>query len=621
MHVAVELVSIVAVVTLVNGLARRHDFSSPLVLVVVGTGLSLIPFLPQVRLTSELVLVGLLPPLLYAAAIRTSLVDFRNNVRPIGLLSVGLVLFTTAGVGLVAWLLLPIPLAAGFALGAVVAPPDAVAATAVARRVGLPRRIVTILEGESLVNDATALVALRTAIAAIAGTVTIGEVALGFAVSVFGGLVVGVALAVIVGKIRHHIEDSLSDTSIALITPFIAYIVADLIHASGVLAVVVAGLLLGHQAPLYQSAASRILERTVWRTIATLLEGSVFLLIGLQAQDIFRALNANTLPLSQLVVATVALTLTTIGLRPIWVFPATYLVRLYPRVAGQHWAPAWRAPAVISWAGMRGVVTLAAAFALPAETPHREVLVAIALIVAAATLLLQGWTLPWLIRALDLRGPSPAEDAMTEAELKERTALAGEARLQELLTPDVPEQVVERLRTRSRDRSNAAWERLAHASPEETPSQAYARLRVEMLKAERADLLRVRDTGGVPHEVLQQVLNAIDLEESLIEKSANEGLDEQEEVLMPTVPKQCEHLDAQRSVPEAATPNGCAECLRTGQRWVNLRLCMQCGHVGCCDSSPGRHATAHFHATDHPVVRSFEPGEAWRWCFVDQILG
>ncbi len=239
-------------------------------------------------------LVGLLPPLLYAAAIRTSLVDFRANRRPIALLSIGLVLFTTAGVGLLVWWLLDVPLAVGFALGAVVAPPDAVAATSIARRIGLPRRVVTILEGESLVNDATAIVTLRASIAAIGGTrQRLAGRRRASSLSAIGGVLIGVVVAIVVGKIRKLIQDDVTDVAVSLLTPWIAYLPAEEIHIpgvdghpSGVLAVVVAGIILGHKSPLIQSASSRLFERTNWATISYVLENAVFLLIGLQVRSI-----------------------------------------------------------------------------------------------------------------------------------------------------------------------------------------------------------------------------------------------------------------------------------------------------------------------------------------------
>lgn len=242
---AIGLIAFLAAVAAIGGLARRYGVPAPLLLVILGIAASYLPVIGPVRITPDLILIGLLPPLLYAAAVKTSLIDFRANLRPIALLSVGLVLFNTVAIGLLVWALLPIPMAAGFALGAVVAPPDAVAATAIARRVGMPRRVVTILEGESLVNDATALVLLRTAIAALAGTVSVGGVIGRIGLSVLGGLAVGVLVAMGIGFVRKKVADLLTDITISFLTPFVSYLIAEEIGASGVLSVVVTGLLLG----------------------------------------------------------------------------------------------------------------------------------------------------------------------------------------------------------------------------------------------------------------------------------------------------------------------------------------------------------------------------------------
>jgi monovalent cation/hydrogen antiporter len=618
-HLALTLVVLVSVVTAVGALARRFGLPAPLILTLVGAVASFVPYIPRVELTAELVLFGLLPPLLYAAAIRTSLIDFRHNMRPIGLLSVGLVLFTTVGVGLVVWLMLPVSLAAALALGAVVAPPDAVAATAIARRVGMPRRVVTILEGESLVNDATALVCLRAAVAATLGTVTVWSVAGEFVLSVGGGLLVGVLVAVVVGKLRKRINDPLTDTSVSLVTPFVSYILAEEIHGSGVLALVVTGLLLGHMSPRLQSATSRIFERTNWATIQFVLENTVFLLIGLQVEQIVAQLSQNDLPWTQVAAAALAVLATVVVLRFAWVFPAVYLPGAMSRVSEQRHAPSWRIPLVISWAGMRGVVTLAAVFVLPAMD-HREVLVLIALVVVGGTLLLQGSTLPYLVRRVGLSGPDAREDALAEAATYQRAASAGLTLLEEIVSPHDPEDVVEQLRTRSLDRANAVWERLG--SEDETPSQAYSRLRGQMLQAEREEVLRIRRRGGVPHEVLERVLASLDIEETVLERVSDQDLEERgEELHAPHIRAKCEHLRAAGRVPSPRTPDGCEECLAEGLQWVHLRLCLECGHVGCCDSSIGRHASGHYAQSQHPVVRSFETGEAWRWCFVDEVLG
>lgn len=614
MHVAVDLIALVSVVIAVGGLGRRWDLPASLLLVLVGIAGSFMPRYEGFELEPEVVLIGLLPPLLYAAAIRTSLFDFRQQLRPILSLSVGLVIVTTGVVGLVVWWLLPIDLAPAMAIGAVVAPPDAVAATAIAKRVGLPRRLVTILEGESLINDATALVCLNAAIGAIVGSITLLEVGRDFALSAFGGAAVGVVVALIIGKIRLHVDDVLTDTAIALVTPFVAYVLAEEIHGSGVLAVVVTGLLLGHKSSVLQSARARVFERGNWSTIQFLLEHAVFLLIGLQVRTVMEGLGDSELSPARIAVVTVAAVVAVLVIRPIHVVLTSVLLD------GRH-RPMAQA-AVVSWAGMRGVVTLAAAFVLPEETPHREVLILIALAVTATTLLAQGFTLPWFIRRMRLAAPDRAEIVLQQAEVVQQASRAGIAHLEGTDTSDVPEHVLERVRRRSLDRSDAVWERLGGAG--ETPSEIYARLRLGMLTAERQEVLRIRDLGTVPHDVLQAVLDAFDVEETIIDISARDDSAEREEDLVVTTPSNsCDHLAAASAaaVPQPNTPAGCEECLRDGTAWVHLRLCLACGHVGCCDSSPHRHASAHFRDSEHPVMRSFELGEAWRWCFVDEVVG
>jgi len=620
---ALTLVVLLTIVVTVSSLAQRIGVSAPLVLVVVGAATSYLSFVPDYELTPELVLVGLLPPLLYAAAIRTSLVDFQKNRRPILLLSVGLVLFTAFGIALLMWAILPIPFAAALALGAVVAPPDAVAATAIARKIGLPRRVVTILEGESLVNDATAIVTLRMAIAAIAGTVSIWEVGGSFLLSAVGGAAVGVLVALVVGKIRYLIKDDLTDVAVSLLTPWMAYLPAEALHIpgidghpSGVLAVVFAGLILGHKSPVIQSASSRMFERTNWATISFVLENSVFLLIGMQVRSILADLGDSELSVDRISLAAVAALVGVIVLRIIWMFPATYVPRMIPRIGRADPAPPWQVVAIVSWAGMRGVVTLAAVFLLPGNTPHREVLVAIALFVTAGTLLIQGLTLPLLVRRLKVQGPDRHEDHLQEATVYQAVTNAG---LVWLEGEEVPEAVATRLRERSNDRTNAVWERLGGT---ETPSAQYSRVRATMLAHEREEVLRIRALGTVDQTVLRRVLDALDVEESILDRLyEDETTADRETVLRPAVSGGCEHLRQCGDIPTPNTPNGCEECLRDGTQWVHLRLCLACGHVGCCDSSPQKHASRHFRGTAHPVMRSFEPGEAWRWCFVDELTG
>ncbi|MBJ8345431.1 Na+/H+ antiporter [Antrihabitans sp. YC2-6] len=622
MHIALLLVVLVGVAVALAAAARRVGASEPLVLVVAGVIGSYSTLVPDIEIEPDLILLGLLPPLLYTAAIKTSLVDFKANKRAIAFLSVGLVLFTTFTVALVVWWILQVPFAVAVALGAVVAPPDAVAATAVARKVGMPRRIVTILEGESLFNDATALVALRTAIAAIGGTVAVWEAGWDFLVAAGGGAAVGIAVAFLLSILRRRITDPVLDTSLSFLAPFVAYLPAEEIHASGVISVVICGLILGHNAPVWQSAASRIAERTNWQTIQFILESVVFLVIGLQVRAIVDDAWHGGVDHSRVILACAAVFLTVVVSRPLWVFPSTYLPRLIPSVKAADPAPGWRNVAVVSWAGMRGVVTLAAVLLLPEDTPHREVLTLCALVVVGGTLLLQGLSLPFLVRLLSLRGPSRAEDALQQAGLLQQATDAGLAELEANITPQTSPDVVASLRFRLTQRTNAAWERLgAPESEQMTPSEEYRRLRLQMLGAERAVVLEVRDSGVLDHEVLQSVMSLLDLEESLIDRFDEAGDDLREEALSSTVTGECAHLlDAPVTcVPDH--PGICQECLDEGFVWVHLRMCLTCGHVACCDSSVGNHASAHFRSTEHPVMRSVEPGEAWRWCYVDNVLG
>lgn len=623
MEVALGLLALASVVCAGSALGRKINVSVPLLLVLAGVVGSFLPFVPDIELNPELVLVGLLPPLLYAAALQTSLFDFGSNRRAIGLLSVGYVIFGTIAVGFVVWWLFPeIPLAAAIALGAVVAPPDAVAATAIARKVGMPRRIVTILEGESLVNDATALVCLRAAIAAIAGTVSAAGLAGGFLLAAGGGLVVGLAAAYVLTQLRKRIRNVAINTTLSLMAPFVAYLPAEAIHASGVLAVVVAGLVMGTKAPSMPNGAARLSQRSNWNTVQFLLENSVFLLIGLQVRTIVEGVQGDSLGAARIWAGCAVILLAVLLLRPVWVFPATYLPRLVPAIRRKDPAPPWQYAAVVSWAGMRGVVTLAAVLVLPADLEHRSVLVLAAMVVVGGTLTLQGFTLPSLVRLLRVQGPDQREDALNQASLMQLATAAGVERLQELGTDSDPPEVMAMLKRRTQERGLAAWERLGRPSAEAaTPSQRYAHLRLAMLDAERAKVLELRRGGGYPHEVLSSVLDRLDVEESMLD-AAVEDLDMSsgggEGVAQPG--GVCAHLE---SAPDPEVPGNpyCADCAREGTTPVHLRMCLACGTVGCCDSSPGTHASRHFAATGHPVMRSIEPGEDWRWCYEDDLLG
>ncbi|WP_148574019.1 Na+/H+ antiporter [Nocardioides caldifontis] len=626
MHVAIWMVCLVATIVTGSVVARRVNLPAPVLLVALGVLASYLPFVPEVRLTADIVLVGLLPPLLYNAALQTSLVDFSAHRVRILSLSVGLVAFTTVGVALVVHTVVPsIDWWAAFAIGAVVAPPDAVAATAVARRIGMPRPVVTVLEGESLLNDATALVALRTAVAAGASAVSLWEIGLDFLRTAALGVLCGLLVYVVVAWVRRHVTDPVVDTSVSVVTPFVAYVLAEELHASGVLAVVIAGLLLGHRAPVLQTASSRIAEGLNWRTVSFLLENAVFLLIGLQTHWILEGVARSTLSVATVVGTCLAVFVAVIVLRMVWLLPQrVVLFRYLPERVD-------RVPLsdtlLIGWAGMRGVVTLAAAFAIPADAPHREVLLLVALFVTAATLSVNGLSLPWLVRRLHVRGPDPREDALARADVLTAASQAGRARLEEIEAEEDEQdvQVRELLRSKLEQRDFAAWERLGpHVAEGETPSERYARLRLDMLDAERARVLEIRSMGRVPHEVVEDVLATLDVEESMLAYRVARRASVVDATVtgevVSAVPERCEHLESTEDRPEPEDRR-CEDCVREGSTWVHLRQCLACGHVGCCDSSPRRHATAHFHESGHPVVRSAEVGESWRWCFVDDRLG
>jgi CPA1 family monovalent cation:H+ antiporter len=521
MESIVDVVVLVAISVLGAALARRLGFVAPLVLLVAGLGLSYLPGFPEARLKPELVLIGILPPLLYVAALQTSVPAFRRALRPILLLAVGLVLFTAFAVGIVVHLLLPeVPFAACVALGAVVAPPDAVSATAIARRIGLPRRVVTILEGESLLNDATALVLVRIAGGALGvGVVGFGPILGQVALKAGGGVLIGLVAAVAAAKLHRRIEDPLLDDAVSLLTPFVVVIVAERLETSSVVAVVITGLYLGHRIPYLLSATSRLQMEAVWRLLVFLLEGVVFLLMGLQLRTIGDQIETgwtSTLAVTAAVFATLVVS------RFVWMYPATYLVRLVPRIRDREERPPIAVPTVLAWAGMRGVVTLAAVQTLPEEggdvAPYnRDLFIFVAFAVIVLTLLIQGTSLPWLAVRLGVRQDSSSADALAEAGVQHQAGRAALRALEEH-ADGAPPEVVDRLRALVGSRSNNAWERLG-SQRQETPSAAYGRLRREMINAERHVFKIARNEGRIPEEVLTRAQRELDLEESQLQRS------------------------------------------------------------------------------------------------------
>jgi monovalent cation/hydrogen antiporter len=622
-EIALFLVALVVVVLAGTALADRLQLPAPLLLIAIGVVGTYLPFVPEVHLEPEIVLLGLLPPLLYAAAIQTSLVDFNANRRAILLLSVGLVVFTTFGVGALVHLIVPsIEWPIAIAIGAVVAPPDAVAATAIARSIGLPRRVVTILEGESLLNDATALVALRTALGVTALGVQAVEVGLDFLWASAGGAALGFLVFMAVAKLRHLVTDPLMDTAISLVTPFAAYLLAEKLESSGVISVVVAGLLLGHKAPIIQTAQSRIAERINWRTIAFLLENTVFLLIGLQARWILEGVADSELSPARITAVCGGALLATTVLRLVWVFGARYLlVRPGPDpTTGQ--VPPWQYTFILGWAGMRGVVTLAAAFIIPPDTEHREVLLLIAFTVVAGTLFIQGLSLPWVARRLRVPSPDPLDDALARAALLQQASKAGFLALEQMEHDD-PHGVYDLIRQRVDQRNFAAWEQLSTTPDQESPSDLYARARLAMIDAERKKVLKIRSTGSVPSDVIRDVLSILDVEESMLDVPSTEEEADLPRTRRVTTGRSCDHLNTAGPAVDFTVEDGlvCQQCVELGSHWVSLRRCMSCGNIACCDSSPHKHATEHFYDSAHPVMQSAQPGEDWRWCYAHHLTG
>ncbi len=503
------IVTFIGIVIAVSALGRKLGWLSPILLVVTGLILAFVPGFPVPALDPEVVLIGVLPPLLYVAAVETSVPAFRFNLRPILLLAIGLVIFTAAAVGLVVYLLVPsVPLSICLALGAALAPTDAVAATSVAKRIGLPSRVVTVLEGESLVNDATALVIYRVAVAAAIGTaVSAGEIGLTILLAAGGGIAVGALGALVFGYLHRKTTDPLLDNSLSLITPFAVMGAAEFIHASGLVAVVVAGLALGHRWPTLMSAASRLQMGAFWRMVKFLLEGVIFFLLGLQLRTVISALFV---PWLEVAVITAAVFLTVVVTRFVWVVPSVLLAKRPFSVA-----------AVTSWAGMRGVITLGTALALPLTLADggdypRALFIWLAFAVIVGTLVGQGLTLPAFARWAKPPMDDPAKEVLAEAAAQHQASAAARAKLDELAST-APADVVERLRALTQYRTNKAWERLG--SHRETPTEAYVRLRQAMLDTERDVFRRARDEGRISEEVLVRAQRDMDLEESLLERS------------------------------------------------------------------------------------------------------
>ena len=363
-----SLLAVLVLSVLLAALARRFNASAPLALVVAGLIVSAVPGFKDIELDPELVLYVLLPPLLWSAGLESSYVNLKRNIRPIGLLAVGLPLATTFAVGFVAFKTVPeLTVAAALTLGAIVAPPDAVSATAVGRRLGLPRRVMTLLGGESLLNDATALTAYKVALAAAIGSAATWSKGLGtFALAAGGGVAIGIALGALIALIRHRLKDPLVESALGLVAPFVIYLTAEEAHGSGVLAVVVAALMLGQLSP-HAGYETRLQDQAVWKAVQLLLESFAFLMIGLQLPTVIGELSG--ISASVIAASSAAVLATVIVVRIAWVYMFAYLPRmLSSRIREREPAPTVAQVFVVAWAGMRGVVSLAAAFAVPMTT-------------------------------------------------------------------------------------------------------------------------------------------------------------------------------------------------------------------------------------------------------------
>ncbi len=557
MHVDTVLMLVlaaIAVLVAVRWFAERSGLPAAALLTLIGIVYALLPG-PNVDLDPDLVLMLVIPPLLYSAALDASLMAIRRNLHTVVSLSVLLVLATALliGTGFALW----VPgatMAAGLALGAAVAPPDPVAALSVGRRVGLPPRLITLIQGEGLLNDATALTLLSVAVAAAEGDGFSAPAAFAqFVLAAVGGVAAGVAVAYGVRPLRRVRRDPLSSNAISLATPFVAYLLAESVHVSGVLAVVVAGLIIGHHNPYWASGASRLQTAAVWRLVDFLLEGLVFLLIGQQLPTVIRNLNEYS---TGTIVRAVAITLgVVLLLRPLWLLLTEALPqRLHMRLGDQDLdgdeghdnrlraslPDAARAHTrrltvreivVLSWAGTRGVISLAAIFTLPLLTsdgqnfPDRDLLLFCTFVVVLVTLVVQGLTFAPLVRALGLRA-NQADEARLRNLARIAAAEAGLQRVDELAAEehtDVEDHAIAGIRTQLGSRLTRYRRRLdllETAEDGELPMSpqydAAVRLRRSVIEAQRDELLRWRDVGRLPDEGLRTLERELDQEENLL---------------------------------------------------------------------------------------------------------
>jgi monovalent cation/hydrogen antiporter len=515
------ILGLLFVAALVQPLARHFDVPLAIAQVVCGLLLSPIPFVHRVEFDPELTFTLFVPPLLFWASTTSSVRDVRRNARPILLLAVALVLVTTAAVAAIAHAVAPgLPWASAFVLGAIVAPPDADVTTSIARRLGVPQRQVTILEGETLLNDTAAFVTYRMAVrAAVIGAFSLGQATVDFAAIAAGGVVVGIVIGWSVAQLTRLGADSLVETTISLVTPFAAYLLAEDLGASGVLAVVTSGFCFSRFTPRELSARTRVRARSVWETFTFLIGGLVFTLIGVQlgrfTPTLWRGGNLSLLRVAALVSATV------ICVRVIWVFLAAYVPRFASRrLRERDPYPSWRAVAVVGWAGLRGGDTLVMILAVPYQTaagtpfPGRQTVIAVAFGVILATLIVQGLTLRPLIRRLALPHDETVDGEERHARLE--AARASRKRLEELTAREnLPRGAVSYLRAAISLRTRLDLDEIEHADGHDgqTSEDVLRQAEQELRDAAREAVVRLRDRNVIGQEALRRVQNDLDLDE------------------------------------------------------------------------------------------------------------
>jgi Na+/H+ antiporter len=497
----------------------------PILLVLGGLGIGFVPGVPHFALRPDIVLVGFLPPLLYAGAFFTSLRDLRSNARAISLLAVGLVLVTMLTVAAVCHAVIGgLSWPVCFVIGAIVAPTDAVAATAIGSRLGLPRRLVTLIEGESLINDATALVAYSFAVTAVVtGNFSLWHATWRFGVDVVGGVAIGLAVGYVIRQFRRRIDHSPTEIAIALLSGYFAYLPAQAAGVSAVLAVVTVGVYVGWYTPELTTVQTRLQGDAVWEILTFLLNALLFGLVGLQLQPILDSLHGRST--GALLADGAIVALTVIVTRFLWVYPATYIPRrLWKRIRERDPYPPWQYPTLISWAGLRGAVSLAAALALPltidggAPFPQRSFVIYLAFCVILGTLVLQGLTLPAVIRWLRLEDDGTSDKEETKARIHAAEAALG--RLEELAGEDwVRDDTAERMRGLYRFRASRFAARFDDEDDGEIEerSQNYQRLRRELLDAERRAVVELRRQGRINDAVMNRVQRDLDLEDARLD--------------------------------------------------------------------------------------------------------